>query len=155
MGPRPRTPWVDDVAARYRFERGVKRRGYPLRSGYAQHPRRINYELEIDVPVFDDRRRVQIGFMSTASPAKPVVHVDGPPCQRHRWDDESLCMWLAGDPALVRWVPADGLLALISHIEEHTWCEGECRAGRSWPKAESPGEHPRKRSCPSCRGQGR
>ena len=47
-------------------------------------------------------------------------------------------------------LPGDGLLGLVSQVEQHAYCEAECRAGRAWPKPETPGRHPRKPKCPSC-----
>jgi hypothetical protein len=105
-------------------------------------PRRLRYRFAIDVPVHDDQRIATLDFASFDSPAQTVIHLDGPPCLRHRWPDGSLCMWLDSDPPDHRWVPDDGLLALVGHVEQHAYGEAECRAGRDWPKPESPGGSP-------------
>jgi len=147
--------WFDDFRFRLKFERGIRRGGIYFVDEYLRDPRRLRYRFDIEVPVYDDRRRVAVEFPLPNGPANPIVHLDGPPCLRQRWDqDGSLCMWLESDPPTAKWVPGDGLLKLVAHIEEHAFCEQECRLGKPWPKEESPGEHPRKRKCPSCRGQG-
>lgn len=142
--------WFDDVVQRLKFEREARRQRRPFESRIAGRPRRARYQFPIDVPAYDDRRIVTVTFKSVRSPAFPTVHIDGPVCLRHRWEDGSLCMWHDTDPPEGRWTLEDGLAGLMNHAAEHAWCEAECRAGRPWPKPESPGEHPRKPDCPSC-----
>lgn len=115
----------------------------------------LEYRVSIDVPGYGDSREATIRFVDPAESPTPVVLIDGPPCLRHRWLSGSLCMWLDSDPPEKRWVLEDGLLDLVGHIEAHAFCEAECRAGLPWPKPEGPGDHPRRKECPSCLGRGR
>ena len=117
--------------------------------------RRLRYTFEIDVPVYDDRRSVTVQFTRTRSAVRPRVRIDGPRCLRHRFHDDSLCMWWEGDAEDDRWVLQDGLIELARQAMQHAYCEAECRAGRPWPKQESPGTHPRPPGCPSCSSSAR
>ena len=142
---------VDDIAAQVRFEREARLQAL----AYERKAERgiLRYRFAIEVPVHDDERLVTVEFARARPPAHASVRVDGPRCLRHRFNDDSLCMWLESDPPDKRWVPSEGLLELARHVELHAYCETECRAGRPWPKAESPGRHPRRRSCPTCHGR--
>ncbi len=142
---------VDDVAAQLRFERDARRQRFT----YAREcdGRRLRYRFPIDVPVHDHERLVTVEFNVARSPARPVAHIDGPRCLRHRYADDSLCMWLDTDPPGKRWLTEEGLLELVRHVEVHAYCEAECRAGHSWPKPESPGRHLRSPACPTCHGR--
>ena len=142
--------WFDNLVERLTFERDARERGMTIRADVSGKPRRLQYHFAIDVPVHDDRRMVTVRFKSVMAPSRPVVHIDGPRCLRHRFLDGSLCMWYGPDPSEEKWLSEDGLLALVAHIEEHAYCEGECRAGNDWPKPEAPGEHRRPSDCPSC-----
>jgi hypothetical protein len=107
----------------------------------------------VGVPATEEERMLRVDFKAGAN--HPAIFAEGPRCLRHRWRDDSLCMWDPTAPALERWVCGDGLPSLEAHIRLHLYCESECRAGRPWPKTEMVGEHPRKRHCPTCRGRGR
>lgn len=148
-------PFHYDIAGRLLWERDAKRAGMTLEAKLAGDPPRLWYRFEIEVPAYDDRRTVNVMLNSTSSHDQPVVFIDGPVCRRHRYQNNSLCMWYEPDPPSERWVPDDGLIGLVGHIELHAWCETECRAGKSWPKLEAPGSHPRLACCPSCRGRPR
>lgn len=140
-----------DIAAQVRFERDARVDGL----GYERQcdGRRLQYQFTIDVPAYDDERVVIVEFAAAGGPAHLNVHIDGPRCLRHRFSDDALCMWVDTDPPDERWVPADGLLELARHVELHAYCEAQCREGLPWPKAESPGSHPRPRACPTCHGR--
>ena len=140
--------WFERPAEQILFERHARRAGMTFERDVLTSPAGLTYRFAIDVPVHDDRRLVTATF--AASPSSPRVWVDGPVCRRHRWLDDSLCLWFEKDGPDRRWVPDDGLLALAVHVEEHTYCETECRAGHAWPKEESPGHHPRPANCPCC-----
>lgn len=139
---------VDDVAAQLALEASARRTGMTI--ARAVVGMRLRYRFAIDVPVHDDERLVTVEFAAGRSPGQPRVCIDGPRCLRHRYLDDSLCLWLGSDPGEQRWVPADGLLDLVGQIELHAYCEAECRAGKPWPKPEAPGRHQRKSTCPSC-----
>ncbi len=140
--------FADDPAAQIHFERYARRHHLPYKR--TCDGRALRYRFPIDVPIHDDERLATIEF---AAGAQPRVSIDGPPCLRHRFSDKTLCMWFHSDPPEQRWLLIDGLLELARHVEEHAYCEAECRAGRSWPKPEAPGDHPRPPSCPTCHGQ--
>lgn len=118
-----------------------------------ERARALVYHFEVGVPGSNDLRAARAEFIPGRD--SPAVFLDGPYCLRHRWSDDSLCMWTPEDGPENRWVLSDGLPRMAEHIALHAFCEGECRAGKPWPKAEGPGEHLRKRACPSCRGRGR
>jgi hypothetical protein len=139
--------WFEEIAAQLIFERDARREGVAFERGARTNPLGLTYRFSIDVPVHDDERVVTAVF-DTAQ--EPRVWIDGPVCRRHRFLNNALCMWLRSDPPENRWVPEDGLLALIGHIKLHAYCEAECRAGNCWPKPEAPGAHPRPENCPSC-----
>ena len=143
-----------DIAGRILWERDARRAGTRLDAELVGKPPRPRYRFAIDTPVYDDQRLVTVTPRSLGSHEDPVVFLDGARCLRHRWPNGSLCMWLDSDPPEMRWVAADGFLALVGHIRQHAWCEAVCRSGEPWPKPESPGNHPRKAECPSCLGRG-
>lgn len=152
MSRKPRPTWNDDVARRLRFEREARQRGLAFRQTFGVGTRRLVYAAEIVVPVYDDRRKLRITLPPTAHEhARPQVLIDGPPCLRHRFDDGSLCMWWSKDSEAERWVPEDGLFALVSHAVDHACCESTCMRGRPWPKAEAPRRH--REGCPTCKRQ--
>jgi hypothetical protein len=146
----PRPTWNDDLRRRLRFEREARERGLVFEHAFRGRPRRLIYEVPIAVPVYDERRRLRITLPPVAhSHARPQVLIDGPPCLRHRFDDDSLCMWWSRDSEDERWVPDDGLFALVVHATDHAYCEAECMNGRPWPKSEAPRRH--REGCPTCR----
>lgn len=159
-------PAVDGIVGQLRFEAAARRDGITidrriicnrrprLDLGREVLDRYLVYRFAIDVPVHDEQRLVTAAF-SLGERRDPRVRIDGPPCLRHRYADDALCMWFARDAVDQRWVISEGLLALVPHIELHAYCEAECRAGKPWPKDEAPGQHQRPRHCPSCRGRGR
>jgi hypothetical protein len=104
--------WFDDLASLYAFERDARRELGALRRTDASRPRRLVYELMIDVPAYDDRRVVRIEFPATPS-VRPSVFADGPGDSPHRFKDGSLCMYHPDDPPERRWTPNEGLAALI------------------------------------------
>lgn len=140
--------WFEHTAEQIIFERHARRAGMTFERKIRTAPAALIYRFAIDVPVHDDQRLVTAIFDTSRS--DPTVFVDGPICRRHRWGDNSLCMWFDEDQSDHRWVPDDGLLDLAVHVEQHTYCEAECRAGHPWPKEESPGHHPRPARCPCC-----
>lgn len=159
-------PSVDEIVGQLFFEAAARRNGITvdrrvvdrrrarLDLGRVVVDRYLLYRFAIDVPVYDEERLVAVTF-TPGDPRHPHVRIDGPPCLRHRYINDALCMWLEKDPVDKRWVVEEGLLALVPHVEVHAYCEAECRAGKPWPKDEAPGDHPRKRNCPSCHGRGR
>lgn len=101
--PEPRA-WFDDLPSLYAFERDARRELGALRRSDATRPRRLVYELALDVPAYDERRAVRIEFR--AGPAVlPSVFVDGPDDSPHRYGDGSLCMYHPSDPPERRWTP--------------------------------------------------
>jgi hypothetical protein len=142
---------VGDLAGQVVFEGQARRSGMTLEREWKG--KKLCYRFEVGVPGRNEARRVRVEFL----PGKrdPSVFADGPYCLRHRWGDDSLCMWTPSDGIQNRWVLADGLPQLVEHIGIHAYCEAECRDGKPWPKEEGPGEHPRKRDCPTCWGRGR
>jgi hypothetical protein len=136
--------WFDDLASLYTFERDARRELGALHRSDARRPRRLVYELVVDVPVHDDRRRVRIEFPA-AGAVVPSVFVDGPDDSPHRYADGSLCMYHPGDPPERRWMPNDGLAALVDCIRTHLFQEAEARARRGWPGDEA-SHHPPGRS---------
>lgn len=153
MAPRQRlATFNDDLPRRMAFEREARRLGLVYSSRFARRPRRLTYRVPIVVPVYDDERTLTIILPPVALPgARPLVRIDGPVCMRHRFDDGGLCMWWNKEPNMHRWVPDDGLYALVSHAIDHAYCEARCRRGHRWPKQEVEHEHPKCPTCPSPR----
>jgi hypothetical protein len=124
--------------------------GLTFSSRVSGKPRRLSYRVEIDVPVYDEPRALTITMPPWAVPGvRPLVTIDGPICLRHRFADDGLCMWWFKDTDEERWVPSDGLYALVGHAIDHAYCEARCRRGHPWPKTEAPRGH--REGCPTCR----
>jgi hypothetical protein len=140
-----------DVAGQILLEADARRRGMRIEREFIAGS--LRYRFCVGVTGRNEERQVRVDFVPTRS--SPGVHVDGPPCLRHRWEDDSLCMWDPQGPDSERWLIGDGLAELAEHVRIHLHCEAQCRAGNSWPKEEMAGEHPRKRDCPTCHGRGR
>lgn len=148
---RARKPFGADVGRRIRFEADARREH--LRFDCRTRGAVVVYRFPIEVPVSYDERQVT-AVVGDSVPREAYVQIDGPICARHRFRDNSLCMWWGDDLTEARWGIGDGLLALVAHTKHHAWCEAHCRAGQPWPKEEAPGEHPRPRHCPTCGGVG-
>ena len=142
---------TQDIAGQFLLEADARRDGMAVERQFANGV--LSYQFAVGVPASSEERSLRVEFVARA--ANPAVFADGPRCLRHRWSNDSLCMWDPAAPAGERWVCDDGLPALATHVRLHLHCEAECRAGRPWPKAEMAGDHPRKPQCPSCRGKGR
>lgn len=132
-------PWYTDIRARIRFERGV-RQAYPAvninATGRVTNAR-IIYTLTVDVPEYP-ARRVTITLPNWSTPSFPAVTVDGPVESPHRYRDRALCIWHPDAPAEERWMPEDGLLALIDHTRVHLFKEAYWRETGLWPGPEAP-----------------
>ena len=129
--------WFDELASLYAFERDARRELGSLRRSDASRPRRLVYQFALEVPAYDERREVRIEFPATHA-VLPSVFVDGPDDSPHRYEDGSLCMYHPSDPPERRWIPNEGLAALIDCIRTHLFQEAEARAGRGWPGDEAP-----------------
>lgn len=115
----------------------------------------VEYTFPLTVPATEDRVTVIARIDMREGRMRPIVQVQGAPdCRRHRYHDQSLCMWYEPDAADRRWTVADGLDALAAHIARHLFQEAVCRTGDSWPGEQSPGRHPRPKSCTTCGGEG-
>jgi hypothetical protein len=142
---------VDDISGQYLLEAEARSKGLVLTSEFTGGS--LTYHLPVGVPGSNEERHLQVVFARNQN--QPSVYADGPRCLRHRWSNDSLCMWDPWAAEMERWVVADGLGDLRDLAAEHLYCEAECRGGQAWPRPEMPGVHPRKRACPSCRGRGR
>lgn len=115
----------------------------------------IEYTFPLAVPETGEPVTVLARIAIGQAGMRAHVHVkDAPDCRRHRYPDQSLCMWFDPDGPDHTWVPGDGLDQLVAHVARHLFQEAVCCAGDSWPGDESPGEHPRHRSCTTCGGEG-
>lgn len=115
----------------------------------------IEYTFPLVVPATAEQVTVIARIAIQSEGMRAVVHVkDAPDCQRHRFSDHSLCMWFDPDAPDQKWTMADGLDQLAAHVARHLFQEAVCRAGDSWPGAESPGGHPRPKACATCGGEG-
>lgn len=118
-------------------------------------PSGIEYTFPLTVPETREQVTVIARIDVRGRSFRPIVHVQGAPdCRRHRYADHSLCMWFEHDPPDRKWTADDGLDQLAVHVARHLFQEAVCRAGDPWPGEESPGEHPRPRSCTTCGGNG-
>jgi hypothetical protein len=137
--------WFDDLPSLYAFEREARRELGGLERRVRPSPRRLVYELSLDVPGYAEVRAVRVEFLAGPVPV-PHVYADGPGESAHRYADDALCMYHPHDPADRRWVPEDGLASLIDYFRTHLFQEAEARNGQSWPGDEAPhGPVPRRR----------
>lgn len=118
-------------------------------------PTGVEYVFPLTVPVTNETVTVIAWIDMRESKMKPVVHLkNAPDCRRHRYNDQSLCLWFEPDGSDHVWTVADGLDQLADHVTRHLYQEATCRAGDPWPGAESPGQHLRPQSCTTCGGEG-
>ena len=118
-------------------------------------PTGVEYTFPLTVPATGNQVTVIARIEMHDQGMLPVVHVRGAPdCRRHRYNNQSLCMWFEPDAADRKWTVADGLDHLAAHVARHLFQEAVCRTGDSWPGEESPGRHPRPKSCTTCGGEG-
>lgn len=108
------------------------------------------YEADVSVPGYESRH-VTIEF-DEGEPYSPSVFVDGPSSRDvspHRFGDRGyrhLCIWYSGDGEARRWVPDDGLLALLGMTAHHLFKEACWRETGEWLGDERPhGELPPQR----------
>lgn len=152
MARRRRAAFNDDAVRRVGFEREAREQGLVFTYRFTEKPRRLVYRVPIVVPVYDESRTLTITMGAAHQHAIPQVLIDGPVCLRHRFSDTGgLCMWWYKDSVEQRWVPDDGLLALVGHATDHAYCEACCRRGRPWPRPEAPRRH--REGCPTCQPQ--
>lgn len=119
-------------------------------------PSGIEYTFPLTIPATEEPVTVIARIDVREWEFRPTVHVQGAPdCRRHRYSDQSLCMWFEPDGADYKWTVNDGLDQLVVHVARHLFQEAVCRAGDPWPGQESPGQHPRPRSCTTCGGNGK
>ena len=136
MRRRKPAPWFQDPLARAKFERGL-REAFPGLVGSATGRGRgaeVRYTLTVPVPEYEPRR-IQLRFRNHYKPLLLGVTTDGPSgkdASPHRYGAARLCMWHpdAGDDR--RWVPEDGLLALIRQAQLHLFREGWWRETGEW-----------------------
>lgn len=141
-------PWVENFALCLRFEASA-RRAYPRMrrtiEGGKRMPR-VVYQLTVPVPEYQ-ARAVELHFRRrTTVPTLTRVYADGPVESPHRYGPHpldtqsrpSLCMWFGQDPPEMRWVAADGLLALINHTRIHLFKEAYWRETGEWLGPEAP-----------------
>src|SRR3954447_12726825 len=115
----------------------------------------LTYQLSTTVPEVELPVRLRIELLTRRRPWRPAVFASGvAECLRHRYSDGSLCMWWEAHPNARRWVPSDGVPALVHYAQVHLFQEACCRASLPWPGEEAPGEHPRRRRCTTCEGIG-
>lgn len=114
----------------------------------------ISYALRVPVPTIAERIPVRIELRTQSVPWRPRAFARAPECLRHRFADDSLCMWLESDGNDRRWMLSDGIEALVQHIRRHLYQEACCRAGEDWPGEQAPGAHPRPSRCRTCGGAG-
>jgi hypothetical protein len=137
--------WLRDFPRRARIE-AEARHAYPSlhvrRRQTADGPLHV-YSVDIPVPGYDDVRHVTIEFFENL-PSSPRIYADGPAgrdASPHRFTDRGyrrLCVWYPDDPDARRWVPEDGLLALIGMIAHHLFKEAWWREHREWLGDEHP-----------------
>ena len=89
-------------------------------------------------------RLLRVGFIDRHSGLPSVQLMEAiadpadPRWSPHRYGDGSLCMWFPDDPPARRWVPADGLEALVVYIRAHLVREDWWRRTGEWPGPEAP-----------------
>jgi hypothetical protein len=142
----PRRPisWLDDFPRRLRLQAPALVAFPDMK--YKRQQRRDGavhiYSVTLDVPGYEPRR-VGIDFHA-GSPSFPSVFADGPAdraASPHRFSDRGrrcLCIWYSGDRPQRRWVPDDGLLALLGMVAVHLFKEAYWRETGQWLGDEVP-----------------
>lgn len=147
MRRRKSEPWFNDVRERVRL----------LREFHSVFPdakvsatgRGLNDDvvirLTIPVPGYEPRK-VTIKVWNSFKPQYPRVTADGPSDSPHHYRDNALCMWHPDDDDDKRWVPEDGLLALVRHVQLHLFKEAWWRESGEWIGEEAPHVTPKPRT---------
>lgn len=142
---RRKPAWFDHFPTRLRFERQACA-VYPLLSPEGVGRGEVAYELTVPIPEYEDRSIEMVLFRSTQRPQLVRIYADGPtdsfhrykPPERDRRKRNSLCLWHPDDSIDLRWVPEDGLLALIEATRFHLFKEAYSRETGGWPGDEAP-----------------
>lgn len=130
---------------RLRFEqraRAVFPRMTSTRTGKGKKAE-VVYRLTVPVPEYEPQR-LTIRIADLRTPSHVQIEVDGPQASAHRYSDGTLCIWHPDDPEEGRWVPADGLLALIQHAQLHCWREAYYRETGEWTGPEASHSGPKR-----------
>ncbi len=133
--------WRRDVGARGRMEAGIRSR-YPGIK-VSKSAKRLTYELELDLEVYDPRR-ITVIFKADEPASCVEVLADGPTESPHRYGERSLCMWYPADPPELRWLPEHRLAGLIEMARLHLFREEYWRRTGGWDGGEwlGPEIHP-------------
>ena len=87
-------------------------------------PSGVEYTFPLAVPATGEPVTVIARIGTRSDGMRAVVHVkDAPDCRRHRFSDQSLCMWFDPDATGQRWTMADGLDQLAAHVARHLFQE--------------------------------
>ena len=93
--------------------------------------RQVIFNVSITVPMYYTVRKIKIIFKEGYY-NYPSVYSDGPSESKHRYNDDSLCMWYPKDKKDEKWVYSDGLLELLGHIQLHLFREAYWRDYGDW-----------------------
>jgi hypothetical protein len=94
------------------------------------------YEVTLEVPGYEPRKvRVECQARQAGTPR---IFADGPTESPHRYGAHRLCIWYPGDDDDQRWVPEDGLLALLGMTAMHLFKEAYWRETCEWLGDEAP-----------------
>lgn len=138
--PHRRISWLEDVGRRHALVATAKKVYPDLTFDRIQHKTGAVYVARMVMPVPDyEPRKVRVEFRPKY-PWRPTVTVDGPEDSLHRYSQHELCLWYPTDPVELRWVPEDGLLALLGLIQAHLFKEAYWREHREWLGDEAPHE---------------
>ena len=133
MRRRTRTPWYHDFRKRLRFEQSAQSAYPSLRTRKVGKGWTAEYIYTVDVDVRGyERRRVTLAFAALSEIGSPKIYADGPDRSPHRYRGGRLCVWEPTDPEDRRWVPSDGLYALIDMVAIHLFKEAWWRETGEW-----------------------
>lgn len=94
------------------------------------------YILTIEVPHFGEAHlTIRVGLAGGAS--EPRVFVADPRRWEHGNGDGSLCLWAPFDEEDHRWLPADGLAALVEIARAHLYKEARLLETGEWAGEEA------------------
>jgi hypothetical protein len=158
MTPPRRPSWEQNFPLRMRFERAAQSAYPDLRRSSTGRRRYARVVYKVVVPVSHyEPRTVELQFHR--APSQPMlarVYADGPLESPHRYAPHpkdplrrpSLCIWFPDDPPELRWVPGDGLLALVEMTRVHLFKEAYYRETGEWLGDEvSHDRRPRTKAC--------
>jgi len=91
----------------------------------------IIFVVNLTVPIYEKTRKIKI-IIEENKLDSPMIFSDGPKKSKHRYPNNSLCIWQPKDKKALKWVFQDGLLQLLALIQLHLFREYYWRETGNW-----------------------